>query len=47
MAALDSQAAWRPRPRQLDQLFCVKFHRVVALDCCQWAKADPLAPTET
>ncbi len=32
VAALDSQAAWRPRPRQLDQLFCFKFHRVVALD---------------
>jgi hypothetical protein len=30
--AQDSAAAWRPRPRELDQLFCFKFHRVVALD---------------
>jgi hypothetical protein len=32
VAAQDPEVAWRPRPRQLDQLFCFKFHRVVALD---------------
>jgi len=32
VAAQDPQPAWRERPRQLDQLFCFKFHRVVALD---------------
>jgi hypothetical protein len=30
--AVDPEAAWRPRPRSLDQLFCFKFHRVVALN---------------
>jgi hypothetical protein len=30
--AVDPEAAWRPRPRSLDQLFCFKLHRVVALD---------------
>ncbi|MGC2192685.1 MAG: hypothetical protein WA751_10160 [Candidatus Dormiibacterota bacterium] len=30
VAAQDSAAAWRPRPRELDRLFCFKFHRVVA-----------------
>jgi len=32
VAAQDPRPAWRERPRQLDQLFCFKFHRVVALD---------------
>ena len=32
VVAQDPQPAWRPRPPQLDQLFCFKFHRVVALD---------------
>ena len=32
MVAQDPEVAWRPRPRDLDQLFCFKFHRVVALD---------------
>jgi hypothetical protein len=32
VVAQDPEVAWRPRPPQLDQLFCFKFHRVVALD---------------
>jgi hypothetical protein len=32
VAAQDPEPAWRVRPRELDQLFCFKFHRVVALD---------------
>ena len=32
VVAQDPAVAWRVRPRQLDQLFCFKFHRVVALD---------------
>jgi hypothetical protein len=32
VTALDPEPAWRERPQQLDQLFCFKFHRVVALD---------------
>jgi transposase len=32
VTAQDPEPAWRARPRQLDQLFCFKFHRVVALD---------------
>jgi transposase len=32
VTAQDPEPAWRERPRQLDQLFCFKFHRVVALD---------------
>lgn len=32
VTAQDPEVAWRPRPGQLDQLFCFKFHRVVALD---------------
>ncbi|HVC39713.1 MAG TPA: ISNCY family transposase [Candidatus Dormibacteraeota bacterium] len=30
--AQDPEPAWRPRAAQLEQLFCFKFHRVVALD---------------
>jgi len=26
VAVLDSATAWRPRPLQLDQVFCFKFH---------------------
>jgi len=32
VTAQDPEPAWRARPRQLDQLFCFKFHWVVALD---------------
>jgi hypothetical protein len=32
VVAQNPEPAWRPRPRDLDQLFCFKFHRVVALD---------------
>jgi transposase len=32
VTALDPEPAWRPHPRDLDALFCFKFHRVVALD---------------
>jgi hypothetical protein len=32
VAAQDPEPMWRPRPQQLDELFCFKFHRVVALD---------------
>jgi len=30
--AQDPEPAWRQQPQHLDQLFCFKFHRVVALD---------------
>ncbi|MGC1405633.1 MAG: ISNCY family transposase [Candidatus Dormiibacterota bacterium] len=32
VAAQDPEVAWRPRPSHLDEIFCFKFPRVVALD---------------
>lgn len=32
LPAQDPSHSWRPQPRDLESLFCFKFHRVVALD---------------